>query len=330
MTHERSGGDVERPDPSRLRPCGGDVWLVELPLPPDHPSRVSAYIVRDVEGGLHVIDPGWRSPANERALAEALLCFAGGVRAVRSATATHHHADHLGLARWLRDASDAAVAMHAADADALRELSASDGHLPSEALLDELGVPPARRGELIAAVPRRDAYQEAVIDRLLVDGDRLDIPGRELRVVHVPGHTAGHVCIVDEENELILTGDHVLPDTAGGIDLGGDLGRDPLGAHLGSLARMTRWDGYLVLPGHGMPFHGLASRCAQLRARLLTRTQAVARAMASGHEPKDPWSVAVRIPWARGWDALHGESLLQALVQTRDHQRYLAAGGPLV
>lgn len=47
---------------------------------------------------------------------------------------------------------------------------------------------------------------------VLKDGDRLALGNRELRVIHTPGHSPGHVCIFDEANRYLFTGD-LLYDT---------------------------------------------------------------------------------------------------------------------
>jgi hydroxyacylglutathione hydrolase len=41
------------------------------------------------------------------------------------------------------------------------------------------------------------------------DGDILDIGERELKVIAVPGHTAGSLCLLDEEEGLLFSGDSV-------------------------------------------------------------------------------------------------------------------------
>jgi glyoxylase-like metal-dependent hydrolase (beta-lactamase superfamily II) len=43
-------------------------------------------------------------------------------------------------------------------------------------------------------------------DRLLRDGEPLDLPGRQIRVVWTPGHTPGHICLYDADHNLLLTG----------------------------------------------------------------------------------------------------------------------------
>jgi len=45
----------------------------------------------------------------------------------------------------------------------------------------------------------------------LKDGDIVDLGGRELEVLHTPGHAPDAVCILDRENKLFWTGDSFYP-----------------------------------------------------------------------------------------------------------------------
>ena len=42
---------------------------------------------------------------------------------------------------------------------------------------------------------------------VLHDHDKIDLGGRELRVLHTPGHSPGHVAYLDEANGILFTGD---------------------------------------------------------------------------------------------------------------------------
>ena len=43
----------------------------------------------------------------------------------------------------------------------------------------------------------------------LEDGAVIDLGGRQLRVIHTPGHTRGSICLFDEESRYLFTGDNV-------------------------------------------------------------------------------------------------------------------------
>jgi glyoxylase-like metal-dependent hydrolase (beta-lactamase superfamily II)/8-oxo-dGTP pyrophosphatase MutT (NUDIX family) len=47
-------------------------------------------------------------------------------------------------------------------------------------------------------------------DRTVHDGDRIQVGATTLRVIHTPGHTEHHICLLMEEDEILLSGDHIL------------------------------------------------------------------------------------------------------------------------
>jgi glyoxylase-like metal-dependent hydrolase (beta-lactamase superfamily II) len=82
--------------------------------------------------------------------------------------------------------------------------------------------------------------------RVLADGDRVDVPGTELRVVATPGHCADHVAFRLGDGAL-LTGDHVLGrGTSVVAHPDGDLT-----AYLDSLRRTLDLGADVLHPGHG-------------------------------------------------------------------------------
>lgn len=56
-----------------------------------------------------------------------------------------------------------------------------------------------------------DAYRifQGVPQRILHDGDRLDLGGREIEVIHTPGHSPGHCCFYEPERKYLYSGDLV-------------------------------------------------------------------------------------------------------------------------
>ncbi|PNV62724.1 MBL fold metallo-hydrolase [Clostridium sp. chh4-2] len=44
-------------------------------------------------------------------------------------------------------------------------------------------------------------------DQILHDGDRIDLGGREIEVIHTPGHSPGHICFFDRKKQFLYSGD---------------------------------------------------------------------------------------------------------------------------
>ena len=91
--------------------------------------------------------------------------------------------------------------------------------------------------------------EPAVASQELNEGDQLRIGDLVFDVLHTPGHTEGSVCLYEERQALLLSGDVLFAGTYGRTDLpGGDSA-----AMVTSLARLARVlpGGVRVLPGHG-------------------------------------------------------------------------------
>ena len=162
-----------------------------------------------------VIDPGGDE---EKILAAA----ATRGLAIRMIINTHGHPDHtLGNAR-LREATGAAIVMHADDAGWITTPEAA-------AAFAFLGLP-------FSPPP----------DRTVVDGDRLQLGSLQLEVLHTPGHSPGSICLLGEGN--LFTGDSLFVGAAGRVDLPGGSFQtliDSLAAKLLPLPDAT-----VIWPGH--------------------------------------------------------------------------------
>lgn len=85
----------------------------------------------------------------------------------------------------------------------------------------------------------------------LEDGQRLDVGGLEIEVLHIPGHTAGQAAFLVNGEEL-FTGDTLFRRSVGGTMAPGSSGFDDLKRSL--LDRLLRLpDRVTVRPGHTLP-----------------------------------------------------------------------------
>jgi glyoxylase-like metal-dependent hydrolase (beta-lactamase superfamily II) len=130
------------------------------------------------------------------------------------AALTHAHPDHQG-GLW----EFAARLLHPLEVGELEHpliartlLGASYPREVHETMADE-GLP--LPDILVDAVPREgfDPTLFTLISclptRLLEDGDRIDLGDRDLRVLHLPGHTAGSIGLLEEGTGLLFSGDAV-------------------------------------------------------------------------------------------------------------------------
>jgi glyoxylase-like metal-dependent hydrolase (beta-lactamase superfamily II) len=109
------------------------------------------------------------------------------------------------------------------------------------------------------------AFPIPEISHPVEQGDVLDLAGREMFVLHTPGHTADHFCLHDPEAGLFIAGDHVLPTITPHIS-GITNSEDPLLSFFYSLDRVGEITGIKkALPAHGHPFDDLKKRTEEIK-----------------------------------------------------------------
>ena len=148
--------------------------------------------------------------------------FARGIGQVDAVVNTHGHADHIWRNAFFVEQFSAPLWIHQADAGYL-----SDGSLNLCDLLD-------------IELPKMEAQ------RLLKDGDRLQIGDSYLEVLHTPGHTPGSICLIGDT--FLLSGDTLFHQGVGRTDLPGGDSRQ-LSRSLGLLRKLA--SDMTVYPGHG-------------------------------------------------------------------------------
>ncbi len=174
-------------------------------------TGTQTYLVGDDE--VAVIDPGPDLPEHLEALEQAI-----GGRRVAAIMCTHTHRDHSPAARPLAQATGAPII----------------GCAPL--VLDDAG-------------PRADAAfdRDYAPDRVLEDGETVEVDGRRLTAVATPGHTSNHLCFADEASGALFTGDHVMGwSTTVVFPPDGDMA-----AYMASLDKLQQRDDRIYYPAHG-------------------------------------------------------------------------------
>jgi glyoxylase-like metal-dependent hydrolase (beta-lactamase superfamily II) len=201
-----------------------------------------------------------------------------------------------------------------------------DWYRATRALMAEAGAPQ----QDLAALPKPTEVRRhfpARPDRLLDDGEQADVPGWTLEAVWTPGHTPGHLCFAEQTHQLLLSGDHLLPDLTPHIGLpGGTAAGDPLADYLASLHRLASSAFREVLPAHQ---HRFADAAARARALVDHHEQRLASVLAIVAAMSGPtaWQVAERMEWNRPWSALSVRTRCTALTEACAHLRHLEVRG---
>ncbi|MBA7715687.1 Hydroxyacylglutathione hydrolase GloC [subsurface metagenome] len=141
---------------------------------------------------------------------------------IKSIVLTHGHIDHIGALKEVKKATGAEVAIHTDDAQALQENSVST--------LLGLSYP--------TPLP---------VDRLLKDGDSIDVSNLHFLVLHTPGHSPGCICLLGEG--IIFSGDTLFNYGIGRADLPGGSHSQLMNSIQTKL--MVLPDDTAVYPGHG-------------------------------------------------------------------------------
>lgn len=308
------------------------IWSVPVPVP-DNPIRYTlCYLIMDGDGVV-VVDPGWESDEGESALLDGMVLAGVYPGDVRGIVATHVHPDHHGLSRrFVAAAPDAWIAMSPAESGALEQLRQT----PAERLASERAWWAAAGSDATdpsidptAAVNERAHVFERMpaATLLLADGDLLPLASRRMRVIATPGHTSGHICLLDVDDDVIITGDHLLPRISPNVGLQHTSSGSPLRDYLHSLDLLTAYD-HEALPGHQWHFRSVPARARELIDHHRVRLDEVFAAM--GDAALTAAALAPRLSWAHGWHELGPFQRRAAVAETISHLVYLVEDGALV
>ncbi len=211
---------------------------------------------------------------------EALLAAAGASR-IRWILVTHTHHDHSPAAALLKARTGAEL----------------------------MGMPPP---------PYERQDQSFRPDRILADGERIELAGCTLRVIHAPGHASNQLCYLLEEEKLLFTGDHIMQGSTVVINPpDGDMR-----VYLESLRRLLPEPIDWLAPGHGFMMDKPQEAVERLLVHRLGRENKVMNALrAAGSATLEALVPKVYDDVSPKLHAVASRSLLAHLIKLKSEER---------
>lgn len=213
-----------------------------------NPSAFTYYGTQTYLAGtdeVAVIDPGPDDPGHIDAIVEAI-----GERPLVAILCTHTHRDHSPAAAPLSERTGAPI----------------------------IGCAPLA---LETVGPRVDASFDGAYspDRILEDGESIEIEGQELTAVATPGHTSNHLCFA--WGDALFSGDHVMGwSTTVVVPPDGDMA-----AYIQSLEKLRKRADRIYFPAHGPPVTNPKQYVRHLVGHRMQRERQILRLVSDG--PRD-------------------------------------------
>lgn len=299
--------------------------VYQLAVPTPYPSGpVNILIIKN--DPVTLIDSGPGTPAAKRILRNALRSLTIAPAEVKRILISHSHSDHCGLADWFCDAGRAKVYAHP---HALRHLTEKIDYVQERIPhMIQCGLPPGALSEILAAKdPLPNPVLKSWDTRPLSGGERILFDGGSLEVLHLPGHSPGHLCFFAPGQGYFFSGDLLLPYITPNPLLEPDPAdptrRMPVLQHyFASIEAVSKMNIKLVWPGHGGAFNDFKSIIERGYAHHQKQFELIQGILSAGR--KNCYEVTRLIyPSLKGWNIFMGVSEVQA------HLDYLVDTGRL-
>lgn len=201
--------------------------------------EVNSYLVEN-EGKFFLIDTGMKNARKQLLVdLENAGCKPGNLELI---ILTHGHVDHVGNAAYLREHFGSKIAMHREDT---RMIETGDMFVDSKKTILVKIV------DVIMRIIGLSNYERFTPDIRLDNGQDLSEYGFPAKVLHIPGHSNGSICLHTIENDLFsgdIYGNEGTPEPTTIIQNQSEFDT--------SIETIKQLELRMVYPGHGKPFKG--------------------------------------------------------------------------
>lgn len=305
------------------------IYSIQVDLPQNPLRFLNVYVIVTPEQNL-LIDTGF----NRIECREALW---GGIRELNldldktSVFLTHLHSDHTGLAGDFV-LQNCPIYMGRIDYTYLSGMKTGTNLTAMENQFHREGFPTKELARQNQENQGRRYSVAQIFPALLVDDEAVILLGQlEVRCVHTPGHTPGHMALYLPEQRLLFSGDHILFDITPNIAVWHGVPHS-LKDYLTSLDKIRGLDIQATFPAHRHGESNVYRRIDALQEHHRERLEEILHEV-EAHPGSSAYQIAGMITWSArglGWEQFPPHQKWFAMGETLAHLQFLCDHGQVL
>jgi glyoxylase-like metal-dependent hydrolase (beta-lactamase superfamily II) len=238
-------------------------YRIGIPVP--FPMKyIYCYLFKEKDGYI-LIDAGFNYKPAKETWHEVFQKLKINPNEIKTIYLTHFHPDHSGLAGWMQQLTGATVYIHEIDIQMMERVFGKDSVQSKQMrqMVLNHGVP-QKLSEEIAEHMDKITNHVLPLPTMLPIGEEVEFAERKWKVILIPGHSSGHIGFYQEDEKLLISGDHILDKITPNISLWPGGSQQPLHDYVDSLQKVRELGVQKVLPAHGNIIHRVNKRIDEL------------------------------------------------------------------
>jgi glyoxylase-like metal-dependent hydrolase (beta-lactamase superfamily II) len=273
--------------------------------------EMNSYLFRG-ENGFTIVDTGSEAKESidiwEKTLAKGVT--------VEKLVLTHAHPDHCGLARWFQDHHRVPVYISSLGHQELQKKRNQHRVNWLHSFLKSHDCPEISQN---IGNSEAEAY-EFEPDGVFENVQEIKLGNEMYETIWTPGHSHDHFCFYNHNQQVMLTGDHVLAGLSPIVALWSEYDENPIKDNFSSLEILKAYPTKLALPGHGELIYNMNDRIDEMINSHNYRLQQILTIIRN--EEKTAWQVCQDI-----YGSFSNTKFFAPLMATIARMIYLEKGG---
>lgn len=255
---------MEKQQLARIETLRDGVYRIGIPVP--FPMKfVYCYLFPD-DSGYTLVDTGLNYKKAKAAWNEAFEDLAINPRSIHTIIVTHFHPDHSGLAGYMQELTGAEVWMSETDRAMFERafVKNKEQAVHVEHMLSKHGTPTELIKAILENLENITAHVQPFATIQAIKEKEWNLGRKRWKIYETPGHSQGHLCFFQEDENVLLSADMILDTITPNISLWPGGSQRPLEDYLSSLNRLKQLSAKEVWPGHGGVIQDVAKRIDEL------------------------------------------------------------------